>query len=123
MGWAVVHPGYSYNICTRKTTNGYKLNYSSVQLEEMVDVVHYHHRLPPHILIGCQILHVVLHYFLLTNYAWMLCEGLYLHTILVSAFISESTLLVWLHLLGWGVPVLFIVPYTISRVCVPGSID
>ncbi|GLV37424.1 Diuretic hormone 31 Receptor [Carabus blaptoides fortunei] len=73
--------------------------------------------------IGCQILHVVLHYFLLTNYAWMLCEGLYLHTILVSAFISESTLLVWLHLLGWGVPVLFIVPYTISRVCVPGSID
>ncbi|XP_046689223.1 calcitonin receptor-like [Homalodisca vitripennis] len=40
--------------------------------------------------VGCQLLHVVLHYFLLTNYSWMLAEGFYLHTLLVSAFISEE---------------------------------
>ncbi|TMW41989.1 hypothetical protein DOY81_012932, partial [Sarcophaga bullata] len=44
----------------------------------------------------CVALHVILHYFLLTNYSWMLCEGFYLHTVLVSAFISEKKLVKWL---------------------------
>ncbi|UYV75061.1 CALCRL [Cordylochernes scorpioides] len=51
---------------------------------------------------GCQVLHVVVHYFLVSNYFWMFCEGLYLHTLLVVAFVSESRLLKWFYLLGWG---------------------
>nr|CAD7262843.1 unnamed protein product [Timema shepardi] len=63
----------------------------------------------------CQVLHVVLHYFLLTNYSWMLCEGFYLHTLLVNAFISESLLVKWLYVLGWAMPGLVIIVYTSLR--------
>uniref|UniRef100_A0ABD2XA49 Calcitonin receptor n=1 Tax=Trichogramma kaykai TaxID=54128 RepID=A0ABD2XA49_9HYME len=65
--------------------------------------------------IMCRILHVILHYFLLTNYAWMLCEGFYLHTILVSAFTSDRRLVKWLMALGWSVPAVIIVIYTSLR--------
>ncbi|XP_052870357.1 calcitonin gene-related peptide type 1 receptor isoform X1 [Anopheles cruzii] len=64
---------------------------------------------------GCITLHLVLHYFLLTNYSWMLCEGFYLHTVLVSAFVSEQKLLKWLLALGWGSPGLFILLYGFLR--------
>ncbi|XP_046736281.1 calcitonin gene-related peptide type 1 receptor-like isoform X1 [Diprion similis] len=65
--------------------------------------------------IGCRFLHVILHYFLLTNYAWMLCEGFYLHTLLVSAFTSEHKLVKWLMGLGWPLPAIIVVTYAILR--------
>ncbi|XP_072156476.1 calcitonin gene-related peptide type 1 receptor isoform X1 [Bemisia tabaci] len=65
--------------------------------------------------VGCQVLHVVLHYFLLTNYFWMLAEGFYLHTLLVSAFISEERLVRWLYVLGWVTPIPIIFLYTVLR--------
>lgn len=52
----------------------------------------------------CRVLNAVLQYALLTNYTWMLCEGLYLHTVLVSAFVSERRLLRALLALGWLLP-------------------
>lgn len=64
---------------------------------------------------GCVVLHLVLHYFLLTNYAWMLCEGFYLHTVLVSAFISEQKLVRWLIVLGWSLPAKFLILYGMLR--------
>lgn len=64
---------------------------------------------------GCVVLHLILHYFLLTNYAWMLCEGFYLHTVLVSAFISEQKLVKWLMVLGWTLPALFLILYGFLR--------
>lgn len=63
----------------------------------------------------CVLLHLILHYFLLTNYAWMLCEGFYLHTVLVSAFISEQKLVKWLIALGWSAPALFLILYGTLR--------
>lgn len=63
----------------------------------------------------CVALHLILHYFLLTNYAWMLCEGFYLHTVLVSAFISEQKLVKWLIAIGWSAPALFLIPYGVLR--------
>lgn len=63
----------------------------------------------------CQILHVVLHYFLLTNYAWMLAEGFYLHTLLVFAFTSEDTLVRWSWTLAWSTPLVVISLYSILR--------
>ncbi|XP_020710326.2 calcitonin gene-related peptide type 1 receptor-like isoform X2 [Athalia rosae] len=65
--------------------------------------------------IGCRLLHVILHYFLLTNYAWMLCEGFYLHTLLVSAFTSEHKLVKWLMALGWPTPAIIVTIYAILR--------
>ncbi|XP_065173874.1 calcitonin gene-related peptide type 1 receptor isoform X2 [Atheta coriaria] len=65
--------------------------------------------------IWCKVLHVVLYFFLLSNYSWMLCEGLYLHTVLVSAFVSETKLLRGMVLLGWGLPVKFIIIYAYQR--------
>uniref|UniRef100_A0A1B6DAB7 Calcitonin receptor n=1 Tax=Clastoptera arizonana TaxID=38151 RepID=A0A1B6DAB7_9HEMI len=74
----------------------------------------------PDILLGngwhCQVTHIVLHYFLLTNYSWMLAEGFYLHTLLVSAFISEERLVKWLTVLAWSLPAVFIAVYTIIRI-------
>ncbi|XP_031638128.1 calcitonin gene-related peptide type 1 receptor isoform X1 [Contarinia nasturtii] len=64
---------------------------------------------------SCVILHLVLHYFMLSNYAWMLCEGFYLHTVLVSAFISEHRLVRWLMAFGWIAPVFILLSYGLSR--------
>ncbi|CAB3227389.1 unnamed protein product [Arctia plantaginis] len=55
--------------------------------------------------VWCCALNTILQYAMLTTYTWMLCEGLYLHTVLVSAFVSERRLLRALLLLGWGLPV------------------
>ncbi|XP_076474060.1 diuretic hormone 31 Receptor isoform X1 [Bombus vancouverensis nearcticus] len=65
--------------------------------------------------ITCRLLHIILHYFLLTNYAWMLCEGFYLHTLLVSAFTSEHKLVKWLMGLGWPVPAVIVMIYASLR--------
>lgn len=64
---------------------------------------------------GCVALHLILHYFLLTNYTWMLCEGFYLHTVLVSAFVSEKKLVRCLVWLGWGAPAIVILQYGLLR--------
>ncbi|XP_014606008.1 PREDICTED: calcitonin gene-related peptide type 1 receptor-like [Polistes canadensis] len=71
----------------------------------------------------CRLLHVVLHYFLLTNYAWMLCEGFYLHTLLVMAFTSEHKLVNWLVALGWSMPGLIVTVYAILRATSNDPVD
>ncbi|XP_065332224.1 calcitonin gene-related peptide type 1 receptor isoform X1 [Cloeon dipterum] len=65
--------------------------------------------------VGCALLHVSLHYFLLSNYFWMFCEGFYLHILLVATFTSEDKLKKWLYLCGWGLPAIVVVLYTILR--------
>ncbi|XP_077512879.1 calcitonin gene-related peptide type 1 receptor-like [Amblyomma americanum] len=73
----------------------------------------------PHVIeknpLWCQALHVVTQYFLLCNYLWMFCEGLYLHTLLVLAFIAEDKILKWFLLIGWGFPMLPTVSYAVVR--------
>lgn len=36
------------------------------------------------------------------NYFWMLCEGIYLHTLIVVAVFAEKQHLMWYYMLGWG---------------------
>ncbi|KAG1650524.1 Calcitonin receptor [Nymphon striatum] len=52
--------------------------------------------------IGCQILHVIVQYFMVCNYLWMFCEGFFLFSILVSAFLTEEKLMIWIYAIGWG---------------------
>lgn len=64
---------------------------------------------------GCQALHVLVQYFLVCNYFWMFCEGLYLHTLLVVAFVSEEKILKWFYAMGWGIPLIIIIIYASFR--------
>ncbi|XP_025156970.1 pituitary adenylate cyclase-activating polypeptide type I receptor-like isoform X2 [Harpegnathos saltator] len=63
----------------------------------------------------CRVLYVLFHYFLLTNYAWMFCEGFYLRTLLVNAFTNEHKLVNWLMGLGWSMPTVIVTLYTALR--------
>lgn len=51
----------------------------------------------------CQILHVFTYFFMLCNYFWMFCEGLYLHTILLRVFSTGRKLIAACHVTGWGI--------------------
>ncbi|CAH1101413.1 unnamed protein product [Psylliodes chrysocephalus] len=63
----------------------------------------------------CIALHTILYSCLISNYSWMLCEGLYLHTVLVWAFISQNNLLIAVILIGWGIPVVTTLIYVPVR--------
>ncbi|XP_053373092.1 calcitonin gene-related peptide type 1 receptor-like [Mercenaria mercenaria] len=63
----------------------------------------------------CQILHVLTHYFTVCNYAWMFCEGFYLHALMVIAFTKDKKLLIICYLIGWVFPILPTLIYTIIR--------
>ena len=52
---------------------------------------------------------------MVSNFMWMFCEGLYLHTLLAFAFISESRILRYFFVLGWGLPLVIVPIYTVLR--------
>lgn len=52
--------------------------------------------------VNCKILAVLTQYTSTSTYFWMLCEGIYLHTlIIVAVFVGEQQLF-WYYILGWG---------------------
>ncbi|KAF5927817.1 hypothetical protein HPG69_000723, partial [Diceros bicornis minor] len=63
--------------------------------------------------VSCKILHFFHQYMMACNYFWMLCEGIYLHTLIVVAVFTEEQRLRWYYLLGWGFP---LVPTTIHAI-------
>ena len=65
--------------------------------------------------VWCRVSHVVTTYFTMTNYAWMLCEGAFLHFLLVLPFLEEELLVKHLWRFGWVCPLVFVLPYTIYR--------
>ncbi|XP_067131702.1 calcitonin gene-related peptide type 1 receptor-like isoform X2 [Centruroides vittatus] len=65
--------------------------------------------------IECQILHIVVHYFLVCNYFWMFCEGLHLHTLMVFAFVQENKIFKWFCVIGWVLPLILITIYSTVR--------
>lgn len=52
--------------------------------------------------VSCKVLQFFHQYMLGCNYFWMLCEGIYLHTLIVVAVFAEEQRLHWYYLLGWG---------------------
>uniref|UniRef100_A0AAY4AKX8 Parathyroid hormone/parathyroid hormone-related peptide receptor n=1 Tax=Denticeps clupeoides TaxID=299321 RepID=A0AAY4AKX8_9TELE len=54
-------------------------------------------------------------YFLATNHYWILVEGLYLHSLIFMAFLSDRSYLWALTIIGWGVPAVFVSIWVSAR--------
>ncbi|XP_044275967.1 glucagon receptor [Varanus komodoensis] len=60
---------------------------------------------------GCRTATVFMQYGIVANYCWLLVEGIYLHNLLVLAVFSERSYFTLYLCIGWGAPILFIVPW------------
>ncbi|NXI48398.1 PTH1R protein, partial [Galbula dea] len=59
-------------------------------------------------LVGCKVAVTLFLYFLATNHYWILVEGLYLHSLIFMAFLSNKNYLWVLIIIGWGLPAVFV---------------
>lgn len=64
---------------------------------------------------SCVFLIVILQYFQLTNFFWMFIEGLYLYMLVVRALSSENIKFSVYLIIGWGIPIVVIVFWTILK--------
>ncbi|XP_024433034.2 calcitonin receptor [Desmodus rotundus] len=65
--------------------------------------------------LSCKVLHFVNHYLMSCNYFWMLCEGIYLHTLIVVSVFTEKQNMKWYYLLGWGFPIVPTIIHAVTR--------
>ncbi|XP_028332593.1 parathyroid hormone 3 receptor isoform X1 [Gouania willdenowi] len=68
----------------------------------------------PH-MAGCKVAVTLFLYFLATNHYWILVEGLYLHSLIFMAFLSDKNYLWALTVIGWGVPAVFVSIWVSAR--------
>ncbi|XP_037043239.1 diuretic hormone receptor-like isoform X2 [Bradysia coprophila] len=64
---------------------------------------------------GCIILVILFHYFSLTNFFWMLVEGLYLYMLVVETFSSDKLKFKMYAILGWVFPAIIIMIWAIVK--------
>ncbi|NXP72179.1 GIPR protein, partial [Ramphastos sulfuratus] len=64
---------------------------------------------------GCRLAQALTQYCVGANYGWLLAEGLFLHKLLVLVTFAGGRCLPTFLLLGWGSPVLFVVPWVVLR--------
>ncbi|XP_062709819.1 diuretic hormone receptor [Aedes albopictus] len=64
---------------------------------------------------SCVILVTLLHYFTLTNFFWMLVEGLYLYMLVVETFSGDNLRFNMYAAIGWGGPGVFVVLWVIAK--------
>ncbi|XP_029428095.1 parathyroid hormone/parathyroid hormone-related peptide receptor-like [Rhinatrema bivittatum] len=67
-------------------------------------------------LLGCKTAVTVFLYFLATNHYWILVEGLYLHSLIFMALLSDKSYLWALTIIGWGLPAVFVSIWASVRV-------
>ncbi|XP_063312155.1 glucagon-like peptide 2 receptor isoform X1 [Pelobates fuscus] len=65
---------------------------------------------------ACTVFQVLMHFFIGTNHFWLLVEGIYLHTILVTVVLSERGMLLRYFIIGWLFPLLFMVPWVLAKI-------
>ncbi|CAI8057705.1 Adhesion G protein-coupled receptor L3 [Geodia barretti] len=59
--------------------------------------------------IPCNVVTALVQYFLLSAFCWMMCEGIMLYLMLVVVFSTLSKKWWFFFLLGWGIPLIFVV--------------
>ncbi|XP_037134747.1 glucagon-like peptide 2 receptor isoform X1 [Syngnathus acus] len=64
----------------------------------------------------CKFSKVAMEYFVACNYFWLLVEAIFLHTLLFTAVLTKRRLLKNYMLLGWGMPVFFVTPWTVVKI-------
>ncbi|XP_034243000.1 diuretic hormone receptor-like isoform X2 [Thrips palmi] len=67
----------------------------------------------------CFIFVVLLHYTMLTHFLWMFVEGLYLYTLVVKTFQQGTAKLPAYLVIGWGVPLVVVVSWVVTRLLHP----
>ncbi|NXC17903.1 VIPR2 protein, partial [Corythaeola cristata] len=65
--------------------------------------------------VGCKAILVFFQYGVMANFYWLLVEGLYLHILLVLIFSPNRHFTIYL-LIGWGIPTIFIITWTVTRI-------
>ncbi|XP_062305563.1 glucagon receptor [Osmerus eperlanus] len=65
--------------------------------------------------VGCRIAVVMMQYSIMANCYWLLVEGIYLHNLLVIAVFTERNYFNIYLCIGWGAPLLFLVPWVIVK--------
>ncbi|XP_066442335.1 parathyroid hormone/parathyroid hormone-related peptide receptor-like isoform X1 [Eleutherodactylus coqui] len=65
---------------------------------------------------GCKAAVTLFLYFLATNHYWILVEGLYLHSLIFMAFLSDRSYFWALTIIGWGLPAVFVSVWASVRV-------
>nr|4L6R_A Chain A, Soluble cytochrome b562 and Glucagon receptor chimera [synthetic construct] len=64
---------------------------------------------------GCRVAAVFMQYGIVANYCWLLVEGLYLHNLLGLATLPERSFFSLYLGIGWGAPMLFVVPWAVVK--------
>ncbi|XP_011685564.1 PREDICTED: secretin receptor [Wasmannia auropunctata] len=70
----------------------------------------------------CKVITSLWQYFIVANYAWILMEGLYLHNLVFLALCTDTSTITLYIVLGWGLPVLVVVPWIIIRVTIDNTL-
>ncbi|XP_029645126.1 calcitonin receptor isoform X2 [Octopus sinensis] len=65
--------------------------------------------------VWCQAVHVITQYTTCSNYFWMFCEGFFMHTLIMNAFSTSCPLLYICHIIGWGIPAVPTIIYSVLR--------
>ncbi|XP_026073958.1 glucagon receptor-like [Carassius auratus] len=60
---------------------------------------------------GCRVAMVMMQYSVMANNCWLLVEGLYLHSLLVTTVFSERNYFYIYLCIGWGAPLIFVLPW------------
>ncbi|KAG8233567.1 hypothetical protein J437_LFUL012931 [Ladona fulva] len=63
----------------------------------------------------CKLVVVLWQFFIMANYSWVLMEGMYLHNLIFLALFSDTSSITMYVILGWGLPVLAVVPWVALR--------
>ncbi|NXA50688.1 GLR protein, partial [Nothocercus julius] len=69
----------------------------------------------PQAAIGCRAAQVLMQYCILANHYWFLVEAVYLYKLLIGAVFSERNYYRLYLYLGWGTPVVFVVPWMAAK--------
>ncbi|XP_071427172.1 glucagon receptor-like [Pithys albifrons albifrons] len=82
---------------------------------ELVQMADWEALLSHEVALGCRAAQVLMQYCILANHYWFLVEAVYLYKLLVGAVFSEKNYYRLYLYLGWGTPVVFVVPWMATK--------